>query len=503
MARPLTSARLAASDALRRAAVRARDLSEPLMDRAGQITAPLSHRMQPLTQRVHDRWQWLQTRLPFLASPPDDPAARLFRAIQLRLILWFMGVLAVILILAGALLYDGMTSQLLGQVNANLATNAQGVGQSWLLSGEAPCTDPHLVVQAPYVACFDSSLNLIGGSVITTSNLRTNVVNAFTEPTVARLAIQNGSAIDTVNGGSGLGAIRRYALAVRAPDGALVGVVQVGIPIQGELDSLRTLLTLLLIGGLLTLVGAAIGGVLLADRALAPARQAMVRQDRFIADASHEIRTPLTLMQNDADLLLRNQDRLIPEDRDLVEDIRTEARNMTTLMRNMLLLVRLDAGAVLMRHDLVDLSDVAASIVHRARVTAEERGLTLTYAPSGPALCQGDQDLIEQAAMILLDNALKYTRAGGLVTIAVQRQHNVVALEVRDTGIGISQEDQDKVGQRFFRSNKARTRDLGGVGLGLSIATRIVRLHQGRLAIASEVNVGSTFGLVLPAIRFG
>ena len=305
--------------------------------------------------------------------------------------------------------------------------------------------------------------------------------------------------MDTVDGGNGIGPIQRYALAVHDPnDGDLIGIVQVGIPIQGQITALQDLATLLLLLGVLTLLGAAVGGIILSRRALAPARLAFERQQAFIGDAGHELRTPLTLMRADAEVLLRGRDRLDPDDAALLEDIVAEASHMSALATSMLTLARLDAGAQQMERDVVDLSAVAADVVQRAEALAAEKQVTLALEAPEKLLVLGDRGQLDQAALILLDNAIKYNQLGGSVTLRAYRSGPRACLEVRDTGIGIPAEHLGRLGERFYRVDKARSREAGGAGLGLAIARRIAAAHDSTLTFASTPGEGTTATLALP-----
>src|SRR5207302_9489648 len=138
-----------------------------------------------------------------------------------------------------------------------------------------------------------------------------------------------------------------------------VDVLLIGHSIQPQDDALSVILFLLLSVGGLTLLGAGLGGLFLADRALVPARLAWRNQQRFIGDAAHELRTPLTLLRADAEVLLRSREKLESEDAELLEDIVAEASHMSTLATNMLTLARLDHGSSHQEHEVVDLADVA------------------------------------------------------------------------------------------------------------------------------------------------
>ena len=450
-----------------------------------------------------DRFQALQARLPGRGSAvlTGDPSAAMFGRIRRRLTLWYLAILAGILLIAGTALYFGVRQALLAPVPGYLHDSASLIARQWEEDHSdhplVSCRVPSEAIQhVPYVACYGPG----GPAVLPVTG---GVPPAFTSPELLNRLLQNRQteASDMVNAGSGLGTIERYAVLVRDPDGdgGIIGVVQVGIPLQGELRSLNVLLVLLLVLGALTLGGAAIGALFLSSRALAPARLAFTRQQAFIADAAHEIRTPLTLMRADAEVLLRGRERLDPDDADLLEDIVAETAHMAALAGNMLTLARLDAGAQVIERDVVDLAELAAAVVQRAQAFADEKGIALALDTAAPVLTLGDRALLDHVALILLDNALKYNHPGGSVTLRVFSDGDDAVLAVRDTGEGIPPEHLPHLGERFYRVDKARSREQGGAGLGLSIARGIAAAHGGTLSFASVPGEGTTVTLALPA----
>jgi signal transduction histidine kinase len=447
-------------------------------------------------------------RLPWAARlPVADPSSALFARVRRRLTLQYTAALASLLLVAGALLYLGVRGALLGPVPGYLTGSAQQISAAWQFEFEHPrhpnetagnCPIPESAAQhVPYIECFGP----LGAS---SPSIPSILPDAFKNPSLAQTALnrQDGQASDTVYAVNGLGAIQRYALVVRDPDSRLViGIVMVGIPVEGQRMALEVLLVLLLVVGGLMLVGSLVGGLLLSARALAPARLAFARQQAFIADASHELRTPLTLLRADAEVLLRGRQRLAPDDVELVEDVVTEAGHMGTLLTNLLTLARLDAGSVHMERDVVDLGEVAEQALRRMRAIAADQRITLTRQGEEHLLVIGDRALLEQAVLILIDNALKYNRQDGSVIVTLTRAGDRALLEVRDSGIGIAPEHLAHLGERFYRVDKARSREAGGAGLGLSIARGIITAHDGTLMLTSAPGEGTTVTLALPTPR--
>jgi len=274
----------------------------------------------------------LRDRLSFGSrTATDAPSAAMYRRIRLRLTLLYAAVLAIVLLVASGLLYFGMWQTVMGPVNSGLSNAASGYAATWQRVGP-PCfpgfNHPGDGGDSLFVACYDTGASFLGarGPV--------NSAPGFLNPSLARSALKDGSDSDVIDGGNvggyDLGAISRYALAVRDPDThQVLGVIQVGVLTQGQLNAMDALLHLLLILGPLELLGATIGGFFLAERALAPARLAFERQQTFIADASHELRTPLTLLRADAEVLLRGRARFDPDDTALLEDIVVETEHLS------------------------------------------------------------------------------------------------------------------------------------------------------------------------------
>jgi signal transduction histidine kinase len=331
------------------------------------------------------------------------------------------------------------------------------------------------------------------------NNSTAQLPSAFLSNTVAKRALQMGWADDTVNVGGMVGHIYRYALAVPNLSGnGYIGVVVIGVPIQAQEDALSLILILLLSIGGLTLIGAGLGGLFLADRALEPARLAWANQQRFIGDAAHELRTPLTLLRADAEVLLRSSEHLESEDAELLEDIVSETNHMSTLATNMLTLARLDNNSSHREHEVVNLADLALAGVRRVQALADQSGISLQVESNNTVLVIGDSILLEQAVLVLLDNAIKYNHHDGRVTVRTAVKDKRALLEVTDTGIGIAAEHLPHLGERFYRVDKSRSREAGGTGLGLSIARSIAEVHNGTLTLTSIPDQGTTVTIQLP-----
>ncbi|HLG62030.1 MAG TPA: ATP-binding protein [Ktedonosporobacter sp.] len=429
----------------------------------------------------------------------QEPGAALFQGLRVRLTLWYCGVLGAALLLFGIALYVGAQYFLLTPIEYDVAQHTQEHVVQWLRDSPLRACSfgppfgrgfgpPELAV------CFDRNGTLLLGETTT------ELPPAFLSNSVALAALQQGQAAsDIVDGGDGLGQTYRYAIVVHDPaNGEPLGIVVTGESVQVQENVLSLLLLLLLSIGGVALLGAGLGGLFLANRALVPARLAWTNQQRFIADAAHELRTPLTLLRADAEVLLRHRNLLAADDATLLEDIVAETSHMTTLANNMLTLARLDSRPSHQEHEVVNLTEIVRAAMRRIQALADQKNIALQENADESIVVIGDPTLLEQAILALLDNAIKYNRQGGSVTLRTMVKENQVLLEVQDTGVGIAVEHLPHLGERFYRVDKARSREVGGTGLGLSIAQRIVAAHGGRLSLSSTLGQGTVVSLTLP-----
>jgi signal transduction histidine kinase len=235
----------------------------------------------------------------------------------------------------------------------------------------------------------------------------------------------------------------------------------------------------------------------LAGRALRPAQEAWERQQRFIASASHELRAPLTLIRASAEVALRDLPPDESDQRALLHDVLAESDHMRRLVDDLLTLTRLDSGQLTLTKETIDLTALLASIQRQAARLGEQRGVAVELADVG-GLVQADTERLQQVVLIALDNALRYTPAGGRITLAATPTERTVQIRVADTGCGIAPEHLPHIFERFYRADPARGRENSNAGLGLSIAKGLVEAMGGRIAVESTVGVGTTVVISLP-----
>jgi two-component system sensor histidine kinase CiaH len=302
------------------------------------------------------------------------------------------------------------------------------------------------------------------------------------------------------------GAVRVMSIPVTGRFGEVIGVVQAAQSRRAVWGPLNALILILSSVGLGALALAAAGGLFMSRRAMRPVRESFERQRTFIADASHELKTPLTLIRADAEVLSRGiaDPENADDNRELVDDLLGETDRMNAVLSDLLLLARLDADRVSVSREPFDLAAVISETSERFAARAAAEGKTLEVHHSGKLPARGDADRTGQILAALLDNALRLTPPGGLVTVEGRTVDRRVEATVADTGPGISSENLRRVFERFYRADAqsaARTRGPsgGGTGLGLAIARDLAHAQGGELSAGNGERGGARFTLGLPA----
>ena len=320
-------------------------------------------------------------------------------------------------------------------------------------------------------------------------------------PAVLEVALKDGSA--TVENTSADGETQRiYVLPAEDSDGSQV-FLQIGRSIEAELDTLEELRTILLAVVALSVAPAMVGGYMLSGRVLRPIKTAVDSQRTFIADASHELKTPIAVVRTNAELLERHiaSPKGVSEaDRESVADIISETERLGRMVDQMLTLAQADAGRVTMAiDDDVALDELMDEVGRSMNALADSHGVTLRTAASPHIEVLGDRERLRELLVILVDNAIKYTLSGGQIELSLRRKGRNGTISVTDTGQGIPADSLAHIFDRFYRVDKARSRDEGGTGLGLAIAKHIVDAHSGTIGITSTVGVGTTVTVELKA----
>jgi two-component system OmpR family sensor kinase len=477
--------------------------------------------------------------------------------VRLRLTLWYTALLGATLIFFSVVVYSALATNLQAYIvqdssrQAGLVSRAIGTQierDILLLSNRSE------KVVFPDLDYFTSSIgvqiaNLQGMIIAQSDNLTNVVVPGYTQ---ALPNVQQGLSHVYVAELENPLFVYSEPLVV---GGRVVGMVQVVRAVGVSETALNQVSRYLVIGTGLSLVVAAVVGAFLARRELAPLatitqtasgitrakdldkrlsfatldneigklaatfnemldriQQLFHGQERLVADVSHDLRTPLTTIQGNMELLqrmastaragTRGDNELFNLVEEIIDETANETERMSKLINDLLLLAQADSGVLKLQMEPVEMDTLLLDIYRQTRRMAEhKRGvgiLEIRLGGEDQALVFGDRGRLRQVLLNLTDNAIKYTPNGGTITLGLENSNGWVKVAVQDTGIGISPEQQQHIFERFYRTDKARSREKGGSGLGLSIVQWIAQAHNGHVTVQSELQHGSTFTLWLP-----
>jgi len=220
------------------------------------------------------------------------------------------------------------------------------------------------------------------------------------------------------------------------------------------------------------------------------------RMAEFTADASHELKTPICAMRGEAEVLL-SKGRTAEEYQEGLAHFIEEFDHLNQMINDLILLSKFDATQVELKMAPLRLDVLIQGICNLFQVLAEQKGLALEVDADEEVMVMGDKVRLQQLFTNLIDNAIKYTFKGS-IHVTLEKNKEEILVKVQDTGIGIPREEQEKIFKRFYRVDKSRSKETGGVGLGLNIAEWIAQAHHGRIKVNSELNKGSTFTVYLP-----
>ena len=271
--------------------------------------------------------------------------------------------------------------------------------------------------------------------------------------------------------------------------------------VDSEVAILRRFMNIILVGQFVGMMLIIPSGYYLARRALVPIRAAWEKQQQFVADASHELRTPLTVIKSNAELLLRHPEHTIEEETIRITNVVRETIRMSKLVSTLFTLARADANQIELQVVPLSLSEVVIHVVEQFQPLAEMKNILLQIDMQDEIELVADREKLHQLFVILLDNGIKYTSGQGSIHLVCRKQSNMVFITVMDTGCGIGAEDLPRIFDRFFRGDKARSREAGGAGLGLAIAHWIIEQHGGEIRATSEVGIGTQIHITLPIQR--
>jgi heavy metal sensor kinase len=461
------------------------------------------------------------------------------RSIRFRLTVWYAGLLAGLLLLFGVAIYVGLREYLRSTLADSMTKEARQIGETLLvnvsISGEQYVVDEIREHFAPEINGVFLRVTKADGSILYESGLpRDGSFDPRDVPARTDFPAET-SRLESLTNGAQM-VISAVPFTTREGNRF---AIEAGSPLKQSESVLHGLLLTFTVGLPLVVAVAIAGGYVLMRRALSPvgeitrtAEQITSRNlserlpalatgdelealsialnrmiariehsfrhmNRFTADASHELRTPLTILRGELETVGRRSD-LPAEARETIQSALEETDRLAKIVESLLAISRLDAGEALMTRERFDLAALVADTVDQMRLLAEDKRIELNCLAENSPQVDGDASRVKQLVVNLVDNAIKYTGEGGRIEIRIGTVNGMAQLEVSDSGIGIPAEALKHVFERFYRVDKARSRHLGGAGLGLSIVKSICKAHGGTINVESTDGQGSRFMVDLP-----
>ncbi|MDT5295358.1 MAG: hypothetical protein QOJ76_2238 [Acidobacteriota bacterium] len=480
----------------------------------------------------------------------------MFDTMRSRLTLWYTGVLALALVVFAVATYAYLARAARERTDRSLADTINSLASNFAAESndeDVPGDEAAAEVTRGFQFKDRQALVFDGGRrLVAASDAPVDAGDEGTWPAPASLSQSLASLLDaSARTGRAYVTLRGRGGAIRAV-AATVGnreqtfIVVVALSLHEQHEALEQARHAFYVAIPLALLGASLGGYFLARKSLAPvvamgARAARIgasnlkerlpvpnarnelgrfalifnellarldlsfeQQRRFMADASHELRTPVAIVCGESEVALSQAVRSPEEYRESLAILHDEGRRLTRIVEDLFTLARADAGQYLFDPAAFYLDETAAECVRAVRSLAASQGLELRLRHEGGELpFRGDEGLIRRMLLNLLDNAIKYTPAGGEVCVELARDASAYSIRIKDTGAGISAEAQPHIFERFYRADKARSRggEAGGsgAGLGLSIASWIAEGHGGRVTLERSDRSGTTFLISLPS----
>ena len=464
-----------------------------------------------------------------------------FKSIRSRLTAWYVTLLAIILILFSVLLNYFLAKRLHESVDNSLTVSATVVATSatMRLSNSPLPGLNQLFEQFMNQGNLNKFYRIYDGSGNVGSRSKNISASQFPlSQTAYAEALEGRNSYETFKVGAQQ-PIRVITMPILL-EGKLINLVQVGTSLEAVQETLRNLKIFLFTAVPSVLILAALFARFMARRALKPisriidtAREigqgqelskripvlkikdelgqlaltfnemmnrlenSFAQMRQFSSDASHELRTPLTVLKGQNELVLSKQ-RKLEEYQEVISSNLEEINYMSKVLEDLFVLSKSDENQVNLDCKPVDLRALVEEVCKHAEVLAEEKNMKIVIAFLEPTEVKGDEVRLRQMVWNVLQNGIKYTQRGGELKISLQNEDEFVLLSIQDTGIGIPEEDLPLIFNRFYRVDKARTRDEGGSGLGLSICKQIAEAHKGKIEVESKLGVGTRFKIRLP-----
>lgn len=438
---------------------------------------------------------------------------KLFYGTRLRLAIWYTAVMSGILALCGSIVYRIVSLTYWDAVDRELNSVAGTLHDAIELKLQQPGRlEPVLKRLVPDIcpigaSCGDRSatpFHIVGATqdyyyYVRFFNTSGRLVATTVSDPRGQSAVFQPQKWQTIKGDRG-NLYRQISLTLHTQDNRDWGYIQIGRSFQDAELHLGHLRWILGLGLPVAILSTAAASWQLAGLAIRPIYRSYRQIQQFTADAAHELRTPLAAIQATVDSAL-----LLPrleegETQNLLQTITRQNRRLAELVTDLLLLSRLERSEVAAGHVACNLNDIVSDLVEELAALAIASEIELKWSARSPqdVVVRGDEDQLYRLVSNLIVNGIKYTPAGGEVSVILDRQGETAILQVEDTGIGIAIEEQSRIFDRFYRVQGDRSRHTGGAGLGLSIALAIAKTHQGKLEVESILGKGSTFKLQLP-----
>jgi len=417
---------------------------------------------------------------------------RLIR-LRLRLTIWYVATFGLIIVLLGAGLFAVISYQLSQQLDDSLkSATLELVRAARIREVEAAGPRGRVIDAVDELNIPDRMLYLL--------DMQGNPIKPTNADTWIRQAAKDAGRVGQITAHRDLPenmTLRLHAQRFRLGSGNELVAVAVADRVELE-DKYADLITAFVVIAFAALVLVAAGGFLLVRKSTAPIERSMEFMRRFMADAAHELRTPISILRTRAEVALQ-QPRDAENYVSALRGVEAEARRLGGIVDSLLVLARADTGERQIDKERIFLDDLAIDAAGAAQIVARQKNVLVTVDEFEEAPIEGDPTLIRQLIMIVLDNAVKFTDAGGQVHVRVSMHEGAPTFVVEDTGIGIQQDELSRVFQRFFRGETARSRT-NGAGLGLSIASWIASEHGAEIALTSEPGKGTRVIVTFPRV---
>jgi heavy metal sensor kinase len=461
------------------------------------------------------------------------------KSLRFKMTLWYAGLLAIALLMFGATVYVGLERHLNREMNESLVRQARTIGDEVLASVAA--RGPQFAVTEidesyePEVNGRFIRVTREDGNLLYQSHSPRDASFDATQLMPATGRDKEGYKPRMMNVGGKQLVLQGLLYETPAGDRFLI---ETGAPYQLIAAQLRSARLALALGTPVFLIAAALGGLILVRNSLRPLRaiteqaeqissanlsqrlpvastgdeverlalslnrmierleESIQHISRFSADVSHELRTPLTILRGELETMAQQRSR-DAESLEMIGNSLEEIDRLTRIVDQLLIISRLDAGQAGMERELVNLGELAVSTAEQMRLLADEKKIAVRFSVEPKVYVAGDRLRLKQVLVNLLDNAIKYTAEMGNIELIVRAESGRALLGVADNGIGIAGRELPYVFDRFYRTDKARTRATGGAGLGLSIVKAIAAAHEGRVWITSTEGNGTTLWMEL------